>query len=68
MIAAKVRCLDVPSGADFTLNATYSAVSVGVDGSDIRAIIVNDTGTPVVVTVNGAGFEFTEIYAVERVI
>lgn len=68
MIAAKIRCLDVPSGADLTLNATYSVISVGVDGSDIRAIIVNDVGTPVAVTVNGAGFEFIEVYVAERVI
>jgi hypothetical protein len=68
VIAAKVRCLDVPSGSGFTLNSVYDVISVSWSDGAIGAVVLNDSDTPVGVSVNGAGFEFTELYVAKRVI
>lgn len=66
MIAATVKCL--ASGTGLTLNKEYGALSLNVDGGNVKAVIVDDNGNAAGVNVDGSSFDLVEAFTGEKVI
>jgi phospholipid N-methyltransferase len=61
----KVRCL---SGTGFTPTQEYAILALGTDSGVITAAVLDDNGAPREVFVDNSGFEFSELYAVTKVV